>query len=109
MKKNNAKKAQAAMIKKRKDRIAAGLPAEDGRTSFEATGFGDLQPGWSIPAEEFMRRAGFGIAAMRAARARGLKVGKIGKQRFVLHEDWVEFLRRSTDEERNPLPKEWRL
>lgn len=46
---------------------------------------------------EFRRRATLGDYAFREVRRAGLRVVEIGKKRYVLGADWLEFQRRTAE------------
>lgn len=45
---------------------------------------------YSLP--EFMKRTGMGVAAMRSARRRGLKVHRNGKRSWIFGADFIAFI-----------------
>lgn len=51
----------------------------------------------SYSVAEFKRRSGLGDYAFREVRRAGLRIISIGKKRFVLGADWLEFLHRAAE------------
>lgn len=45
--------------------------------------------------QEFRRRTGLGVHALRMARRGGLPVRRIGRQSFILGRDWLNFVAKS--------------
>jgi len=46
----------------------------------------------SYTLNEFRRRTGLGVAALRAARRRGLRVTRVGSRSYVRGKDWNRYL-----------------
>ena len=54
----------------------------------------------SYTVAEFKRRSGLGDYAFREARRAGLRIVSVGKKRFVLGGDWLVFLERAAEANR---------
>lgn len=50
---------------------------------------------------EFRKRTGLGSTAFRGARAAGLRVIALGRKRYVLGVDWIEFLKQVQVQEKS--------
>jgi len=53
---------------------------------------GEIRSDAVYPLDRFMGLAGLSWAALRAARARGLKTCKVGKRTWIRGADWIEHL-----------------
>jgi hypothetical protein len=53
----------------------------------------------AYPLSVFQSFTGLDRAAMRGARHKGLKISKIGRRRFVIGADFIEFCKKMADQE----------
>ncbi len=86
----NIMKAQKRAAEVRAEKKARGEQTAAKRLKPE--GFDGLKSSWSIPLEEFCRRAGLGPTALRRAQRAGLVVTPVGANRFVRQADWEAYL-----------------
>ena len=59
---------------------------------------GEIRKDATYTLKEFKRRLGIGDAAIRQMKREGLPLRKIGKAKYVIGEDWFEFVDRHTDD-----------
>ena len=59
---------------------------------------GEIRKDATYTLKEFKRRLGIGDAAVRQMKKEGLPLRKIGKAKYVMGEDWFEFVDRHTDD-----------
>ena len=58
---------------------------------------GEIRKDATYTLKEFKRRLGIGDAAIRQMKREGLPLRKIGKAKYVMGEDWFEFVDGHTD------------
>jgi hypothetical protein len=61
-------------------------------------GLGEIRKNSTYSLREFKRRLGIGDAAIRQMKREGLPLRKIGKAKYVMGEDWFEFVDKHTDD-----------
>jgi hypothetical protein len=59
---------------------------------------GEIRKDATYTLKEFKRRLGIGDAAIRQMKRAGLPLRKIGKAKYVMGEDWFEFVDKHTDD-----------
>ena len=59
---------------------------------------GEIRKDATYTLKEFKRRLGIGDAAVRQMKREGLPLRKFGKAKYVMGEDWFEFVDRHTDD-----------
>ena len=59
---------------------------------------GEIRKDATYTLKEFKRRLGIGDAAIRQMKREGLPLRKIGKAKYVMGEDWFEFVDKHSDD-----------
>ena len=67
-------------------------------TKIQPVAVGEIRKDATYTLKEFKRRLGIGDAAIRQMKREGLPLRKIGKAKYVIGEDWFEFVDRHTDD-----------
>jgi len=67
-------------------------------TKPQLSAVGEIRKDATYTLKEFKRRLGIGDAAIRQMKREGLPLRKIGKAKYVMGEDWFEFVDKHSDD-----------